>query len=216
MARPRLIVTLRTSMCASTRSTDGDRRPTTRRRSRLGSTCGGDRDGHRVGEGARANAGRDTEPCRYFWLGSDARRRSTASASGCSLLSSVSWMMSASASNHADWLNRPMRGRAGLTSPDVLEVLTWLGPTKARTMRRDVGKLLDRTATAVRCTQLDDVHRRGARRRTPRAPRRSPGSARVRRRAGGADRPRGGDGHVVRRRTSARTGRLLLLLDEGR
>jgi len=43
-----------------------------------------------------------------------------------------------------------MRGRAGLTSADALEVLTWLEPTKARTMRRDVGKLLDRIATAVR------------------------------------------------------------------
>lgn len=54
----------------------------------------------------------------------------------------------ASVAGHADWLNKPMRGRAGLTSPDVLEVLTWLDPTKARTMRREVGKLLDRVAAA--------------------------------------------------------------------
>lgn len=56
----------------------------------------------------------------------------------------------ASASHHTNWLDKPMRGRAGLTSPDALEVLTWLEPTKARTMRRDVGKLLDRVAFAVR------------------------------------------------------------------
>lgn len=55
----------------------------------------------------------------------------------------------ASVAGNADWLNKPMRGRAGLTSPDVLEVLTWLEPTKARTMRREVGKLLDRVAAAA-------------------------------------------------------------------
>lgn len=55
----------------------------------------------------------------------------------------------ASVAVKADWLNKPMRGRAGLTSPDVLEVLTWLEPTKARTMRREVGKLLDRVAVAA-------------------------------------------------------------------
>lgn len=55
----------------------------------------------------------------------------------------------ASVAGHADWLSKPMRGRAGLTSPDVLEVLTWLEPTKARTMRREVGKLLDRVAAAA-------------------------------------------------------------------
>lgn len=55
----------------------------------------------------------------------------------------------ASVAGKADWLNKPMRGRAGLTSPDVLEVLTWLEPTRARTMRREVGKLLDRVAVAA-------------------------------------------------------------------
>lgn len=55
----------------------------------------------------------------------------------------------ASVAGHADWLNKPMRGRAGLTSPDVLEVLTWLEPTKARTMRREVGRLLDRVGAAA-------------------------------------------------------------------
>lgn len=55
----------------------------------------------------------------------------------------------ASVAGKADWLNKPMRGRAGLTSPDVLEVLTWLEPTKARTMRREVGRLLDRVAAAA-------------------------------------------------------------------
>lgn len=42
-----------------------------------------------------------------------------------------------------------MRGRAGLTSPESLEILTWFDPTKARTMRRDVGKLLDRLAAVA-------------------------------------------------------------------
>lgn len=55
-----------------------------------------------------------------------------------------------SAAGNADWLGKPMRGRAGLTSPEALEVLTWLDPTKARTMRRDVGKLLDRVTSVVR------------------------------------------------------------------
>lgn len=56
----------------------------------------------------------------------------------------------ASAASHADWINAPMRGRAGVTTPDALEVLTWLEPTKARTMRRTVGRLLDRIAEYAR------------------------------------------------------------------
>ncbi|NMR21490.1 hypothetical protein HIR71_14910 [Cellulomonas fimi] len=55
----------------------------------------------------------------------------------------------ASVAGKADWLNKPMRGRAGLTSPDVLEVLTWPEPTRARTMRREVGKVLDRVVVAA-------------------------------------------------------------------
>lgn len=48
------------------------------------------------------------------------------------------------AADYADWWGKPMRGRAGLTAPESLESLTKLEPKKARTMRRDVGKLLDR------------------------------------------------------------------------
>lgn len=62
-----------------------------------------------------------------------------------------------SAAGNADWQGKPRRGRAGLTSPAVLEVLTWLDPTKARTMRRDVGKLLDRLATAGRALDIVDL-----------------------------------------------------------
>lgn len=66
----------------------------------------------------------------------------------------------ASVAGKADWLNKPMRGRAGLTSPEVLEVLTWLEPTKARTMRREVGRLLDRVAAlAVDLDVLDLLER---------------------------------------------------------
>jgi len=56
----------------------------------------------------------------------------------------------ASAASHADWLAKPFRGRAGVTSPDALEVLTWLEPTKARNLRRHVGKVLDRIADHTR------------------------------------------------------------------
>ena len=56
----------------------------------------------------------------------------------------------ASAASKADWLAAPMRGRAGLTAPDALEVLTWLDPTKSRTMRRTVGALLDRVGAYAR------------------------------------------------------------------
>lgn len=62
-----------------------------------------------------------------------------------------------SAAGKADWQGKPMRGRAGLTSPDVLEVLTWLDPTKARTMRREVSKLLDRIALAVRSVDINEL-----------------------------------------------------------
>lgn len=64
----------------------------------------------------------------------------------------------ASAADHADWLAAPMRGRAGLTAPDALEVLTWLDPSKSRTMRRTVGTLLDRIAAYARehGTQIDE------------------------------------------------------------
>lgn len=55
-----------------------------------------------------------------------------------------------SAAEKADFQGKPMRGRAGLTSPDVVEVMTWLDPSRARTMRRQVGKILDRIASAVR------------------------------------------------------------------
>lgn len=64
----------------------------------------------------------------------------------------------ASAADQADWLAMPMRGRAGLTAPDALEVLTWLDPSKSRTMRRNVAKLLDRVADYARenGTQIDE------------------------------------------------------------
>ncbi|HPU13759.1 MAG TPA: hypothetical protein PLQ19_08195 [Aeromicrobium sp.] len=52
----------------------------------------------------------------------------------------------AAAADYADWLDKPMRGRAGLTSPDALEALTKFEPRKARTRRREVGMLLDRIA----------------------------------------------------------------------
>lgn len=65
--------------------------------------------------------------------------------------------MIASAASHADWLARPFRGRAGVTSPDALEVLTWLEPTKARNLRRYVGKVLDRIANYVRSVDLQDL-----------------------------------------------------------
>lgn len=48
------------------------------------------------------------------------------------------------AADYADWLGKPMRGRAGLTALESLESLTKLESKKARTMRREVGKLLDR------------------------------------------------------------------------
>lgn len=57
-----------------------------------------------------------------------------------------------SAADHAEGLGKPLRGRTGLTSPEALEVLTWLGPSKARTRRRHVSKLLNRVA--------DHLHRR--------------------------------------------------------
>lgn len=63
-----------------------------------------------------------------------------------------------SAADHANWLNAPLRGRAGLTTPGALEVLTWLEPSKARTMRRRVGDLLTRVASYAReyGTNVDD------------------------------------------------------------
>lgn len=63
----------------------------------------------------------------------------------------------ASVAGKADWLDKPMRGRAGLTSPDVLEVLTRLEPSKARTMRREVGRLLDRVAAAAADLDVIDL-----------------------------------------------------------
>ena len=61
----------------------------------------------------------------------------------------------ASAADHAEWLEKPLRGRAGVTSPDALEVLTWLDRTKARSMRRHVAELLDRVAEFTRGLDLE-------------------------------------------------------------
>lgn len=61
----------------------------------------------------------------------------------------------ASAAAHADWLEKPRRGRAGVTSPEVLEILTWLAPTKARSMRRHVGEVLDRISGYMRTIDLN-------------------------------------------------------------
>lgn len=63
----------------------------------------------------------------------------------------------ASAADHAEWLGKPLRGRAGLTSPGALEVLTWLDPSKARTMRRHVGHLLTLVAEHLRTVEIDQV-----------------------------------------------------------
>ncbi|MFT4011783.1 MAG: hypothetical protein QM655_17260 [Nocardioidaceae bacterium] len=64
----------------------------------------------------------------------------------------------ASAAGHADWLDAPVRGRAGVTTPAALEVLTWLEPAKARTMRRTVGRLLSRVADYARAHHtLQDI-----------------------------------------------------------
>jgi hypothetical protein len=63
----------------------------------------------------------------------------------------------ASAADHAEWLKKPKRGRAGVTSPDALESLTWLDQTKARTMRRHVVDLLDRVAEFARGLDLQPL-----------------------------------------------------------
>jgi len=63
-----------------------------------------------------------------------------------------------SAALTANDLATPLRGRAGMTSPDALEGLTWLKPSGARSMRRRVGELLDRVATYSRDhASLDDT-----------------------------------------------------------
>ncbi|CAN5317869.1 MAG: hypothetical protein ACSLEW_04805 [Nocardioides sp.] len=74
----------------------------------------------------------------------------------------------ASAAEHANWLDAPLRSRGGLTTPDALEVLTWLEPSKARTMRRRVGDLLKRVAvyahqhgTWVDDEDLAEAHQEG-------------------------------------------------------
>ncbi|UUZ58707.1 hypothetical protein [Nocardioides sp. B-3] len=63
----------------------------------------------------------------------------------------------ASAAEHAEWLKKPKRGRAGVTSPDAPEILTWLDQTKARTMRRHVAELLDRVAAFARGQGLESL-----------------------------------------------------------
>lgn len=63
----------------------------------------------------------------------------------------------ASAADHAEWLEKPRRGRAGITSPDALEVLTWLDHKKARTMRRRVTELLDRMTAFTRDLDLESL-----------------------------------------------------------
>jgi hypothetical protein len=63
----------------------------------------------------------------------------------------------ASVTDHAEWLGKPLRGRAGLTSPEALEVLTWLDPSKARSMRRHVGRLLTLVADQLRSVDIDQV-----------------------------------------------------------
>lgn len=59
------------------------------------------------------------------------------------------------AADYADWLGKPMRGRAGLTAPESLESLTKLERKKARTMRRDVGKLLDRITALAESLDIE-------------------------------------------------------------
>jgi hypothetical protein len=73
------------------------------------------------------------------------------------VLSSSDAQVLISAADHAEWLGKPLRGRAGLTSPEALEVLTWLDPSKARTMRRRVGKLLNRVADHLRTVDIDQL-----------------------------------------------------------
>lgn len=70
-----------------------------------------------------------------------------------------------SSGTQADWFEAPLRGRAGVTAPAALEVLTWLEPTKARTMRRTLVNLLDRVAAYARAhgTLHDDEALRTAR-----------------------------------------------------
>lgn len=63
----------------------------------------------------------------------------------------------ASAASHAEWLKKPKRGRAGVTSPDALEILTWLDQKKARSMRRQVAELLDRVAEFARGLDLESL-----------------------------------------------------------
>lgn len=63
----------------------------------------------------------------------------------------------ASAATHADWLEKPLRGRAGVTSPDALEVLTWLDKKKARSMRRQVTELVERVASFARGLDLEPL-----------------------------------------------------------
>lgn len=63
----------------------------------------------------------------------------------------------ASAADHAEWLEKPRRGRAGITSPDALEILTWLDQKKARTMRRTVTELVQRVAEFSRELDLESL-----------------------------------------------------------
>lgn len=62
-----------------------------------------------------------------------------------------------SAADQAEWLGKPMRGRAGMTAPESLERLTWLNPSAARTMRRTVVELMDRITARAKTMDVAEL-----------------------------------------------------------